>query len=135
MGDQREICKPRLFQILPKYQSNFLWQNFIYLHFLQQMINQLTGLLSFMIVDGWNFVIHTPKNLSGKDRQRQLLYYVNLIRACKKVLNQLVYIGKKFVCIPLEPRFQPLIQLISKGKFEIPFKDDAQIFKFCLLVQ
>ena len=38
-------------------------------------------------------------NLKGKDRQRQLLYYVNLIRACKKVLYQLVYIGKKN-CIP-----------------------------------
>jgi hypothetical protein len=31
------------------------------------------------------------------DRRRQLLYYVNLIRACKKVLYQLVYIGQKFV--------------------------------------
>ena len=37
------------------------------------------------------------KNLEEKDGQRQLLYYVNLIRACKKVLYQLVYIGKKFV--------------------------------------
>ena len=34
-----------------------------------------------------------------KDGQKELLYYVNLIRACYKVLNQLVYIGKK-VCIP-----------------------------------
>ena len=40
---------------------------------------------------GWN------KNLEGKDGQRQLLYYVSLIRACNKVLYQLVYIGKKFV--------------------------------------
>ena len=38
-----------------------------------------------------------PKNLLGKDRRRQLSYYVNLIKACKKVLYQLVYIGKKFV--------------------------------------
>ena len=34
-----------------------------------------------------------------KDRWKELLYYVNLIRACKKVLYQLVYTGKK-VCIP-----------------------------------
>ena len=39
------------------------------------------------------------KNLEGKDRQRQLLYYVSLIRACNKVPYQLVYIGKKFVLI------------------------------------
>ena len=32
-----------------------------------------------------------------KDRRNELLNYVNLIRACKKVLYQLVYIGKKFV--------------------------------------
>ena len=37
------------------------------------------------------------KNLEEKDEQRQLLYYVSLIRACNKVLYQLVYIGKKFV--------------------------------------
>ena len=40
------------------------------------------------------------ENLYGKDRRRQLLYYVNLIGACKNVLYQLVYIvyiGKKFV--------------------------------------
>ena len=37
------------------------------------------------------------KNLEEKDEQRQLLYYVSLIRACNKVLNQLVNIGKKFV--------------------------------------
>ena len=37
------------------------------------------------------------KNLGGKDRQRQLLYYVSLIRASNKVLDKLVYIGKKFV--------------------------------------
>ena len=42
-----EICKPRLFQILPKYRSTFVWQNLVYLHFFPQMINQLTGLLSF----------------------------------------------------------------------------------------
>ena len=42
-----------------------------------------------------NFYI---KDLLGKDRRRQLSYYVNLIRACKKVLYQLVYIGKK-VCM------------------------------------
>ena len=34
------------------------------------------------------------KNLEEKDGQRQLLYYVSLIRACNKVLYQLVYIGK-----------------------------------------
>ena len=37
------------------------------------------------------------KNLEEKDGQRQLLYYVSLIRACNKDLYQLVYIGKKFV--------------------------------------
>ena len=37
------------------------------------------------------------KNLEEKDGQRQLLYYVSLIRACNKVLYKLVYIGKKFV--------------------------------------
>ena len=37
------------------------------------------------------------QELKRKDRRRQLLHYVNLIRACKKVLYQLVYIGKKFV--------------------------------------
>ena len=37
------------------------------------------------------------KNLEEKDGQRQLLCYVSLIRACNKVLFQLVYIGKKFV--------------------------------------
>ena len=36
------------------------------------------------------------KNLEEKDGQRQLLYYVSLIRACNKVLYQMVYIGKKF---------------------------------------
>ena len=41
-----------------------------------------------------------PKDLQRKDGQRQLLYYVGLIRACNKVLYQMVYIGKK-VCIPL----------------------------------
>jgi hypothetical protein len=39
------------------------------------------------------------KNLEEKDGQRQLLYYVSLIRVCNKVLYQLVYIGKKFVFI------------------------------------
>ena len=34
-----------------------------------------------------------------KGWRKELLYCVNLIRACKKVLNQLAYIGKK-VCIP-----------------------------------
>ena len=43
---------------------------------------------------GWKVEI---KNLEEKDEQRQLLYYVSLIRACNKVLYQLVYIGKKFV--------------------------------------
>ena len=37
------------------------------------------------------------KNLEEKDGQRQVLQYVSLIRACNKVLYQLVYIGKKFV--------------------------------------
>ena len=37
------------------------------------------------------------KNLEEKVGQRHLLYYVCLIRACNKVLYQLVYIGKKFV--------------------------------------
>ena len=39
------------------------------------------------------------KNLEEKDGQTHLLCYVSLIRACNKVLYQLVYIGKK-VCIP-----------------------------------
>ena len=39
------------------------------------------------------------KDLQRKDGQRQLLCYVSLIRACNKVLYQMVYIGKK-VCIP-----------------------------------
>ena len=34
--------------------------------------------------------------LQFKNGRRQLLYYVSLIRACNKVLYQLVYIGKKF---------------------------------------
>ena len=41
--------------------------------------------------------IYGTKDLQGKDRQRHLLYYVSLIRACNKVLYPLVYIGKKFV--------------------------------------
>ena len=41
--------------------------------------------------------IVSSKDLQGKDRQRHLLYYVSLIRACNKVLYPLVYIGKKFV--------------------------------------
>ena len=41
--------------------------------------------------------MHVIKNLEGKDRQRQLLYYETLIRACNKVVHQLVYKGKKFV--------------------------------------
>ncbi len=32
-----------------------------------------------------------------KDRWKEQLYYANLKRACKKVLNQLVYLGKKVV--------------------------------------
>ena len=44
-----------------------------------------------------NFKIQLHKNLEEKDGQRQLLYYVSLIRACNKVLYRLVYIGKKFV--------------------------------------
>ena len=48
---------------------------------------------SFAVLSG----IFVSKNFLGKDRRRQLLYFVNLIRACKKVLYQLVYIGKKFV--------------------------------------
>ena len=43
------------------------------------------------------FNLVRPKNFEEKDGQRQLLYYVSLIRACNKVLYQLVYIGKKFV--------------------------------------
>ena len=39
------------------------------------------------------------KNLEEKDGQRQLLYYVSLIRACNKVLCQSVYIGKIFVLL------------------------------------
>ena len=39
------------------------------------------------------------KDLQRKDGQRQLICYVSLIRACNKVLYQMVYIGKK-VCIP-----------------------------------
>ena len=46
------------------------------------------------------FFISETKDLQRKDGQRQLLCYVSLIRACNKVLYQMVYIGKK-VCIPL----------------------------------
>ena len=42
-------------------------------------------------------VMSGGKNLEEKAGQRQLLYYVSLIRACNKVLYLLVYIGKKFV--------------------------------------
>ena len=45
-------------------------------------------------INGW---MVKSKNLEGKDRQRQLLYYETLIRACNKVVYQLVYKGKKFV--------------------------------------
>ena len=46
---------------------------------------------------GLDWEIDRHKNLEGKDRQRQLLYYETLIRACNKVVYQLVYKGKKFV--------------------------------------
>ena len=42
----------------------------------------------------WNF-----QEFIREAGQKEPLYYVNLIRASKKVLNQLAYIGKK-VCIP-----------------------------------
>ena len=42
-------------------------------------------------------MVYKTKNLEEKDGQRQLLWYVSLIRACNKVLYQLLYIGKKFV--------------------------------------
>ena len=45
------------------------------------------------------FYIGIYQEFLRKDRQKELLYNVNLKRACKKVLYQLVYIGKK-VCIP-----------------------------------
>ena len=45
------------------------------------------------------FLISNTKNLEEKDGQRQLLYYVSLIRACDKVLCQSVYIGKNFVLL------------------------------------
>ena len=43
--------------------------------------------------------LYIYKNLEEQDVQKQLLYYVSLIRACNKVLVQLVYIGKKFVIL------------------------------------
>ena len=50
------------------------------------------------LVKRWNFRLYIgTKNLEEKDGQRLLLYYVSLIRACNKVLYQLVYTGKKFV--------------------------------------
>ena len=45
------------------------------------------------------YQMDSPKNLEEKDGQRQLLYYVSLIRACNKVLCQSVYIGKNFVLL------------------------------------
>jgi hypothetical protein len=48
-------------------------------------------------VDNPKSMMGETKNLEEKDGQRQLLYYVSLIRACNKVLDKLVYIGKKFV--------------------------------------
>ena len=43
------------------------------------------------------FIKICKPRIEEKDRQTQLLCYVSLIRACSKVLNPLVYIGKKFV--------------------------------------
>ena len=58
-------------------------------------------LVTVKIPEDWSTTTHPPslwtKNLEEKDGQRQLLYYVSLIRACNKVLDKLVYIGKKFV--------------------------------------
>ena len=57
--------------------------------------------LNKFAVDFFTSKIECPisvcKNLEEKDGQRQLSYYVSLIRACNKVLYQLVYIGKKFI--------------------------------------
>ena len=55
-------------------------------------------ILQFFVffLENINFIVR-PKNLEEKDGQRQLLYYVSLIRAYNKVLYQLVYIGKKLV--------------------------------------
>ena len=51
--------------------------------------------MSCQLVSAIDYII--SKDQEGKDRRRQLLYYVSLIRACNKVLYQLVYIVKKFV--------------------------------------
>ena len=51
------------------------------------------------------------KDQEGKDRRRQLLCYVSLIRACNKVLYQLVYIGKKFVFLK-----EPLYLINSRSQ-------------------
>jgi hypothetical protein len=47
----------------------------------------------------WKVWVSVCQEFIRKDRQKELLYYVNLIRAYEKVLNQLVYIGN-FFCIP-----------------------------------
>ena len=45
------------------------------------------------------FLLHLNQELKRNDwRKELLLYYVNLIRACLKVIYQLVYIGEK-VCV------------------------------------
>ena len=59
-----------------------------------KVFGRIVGLKLYYIVSATYIIL---KDLQGKDRQRHLLYYVSLIRACNKVLYPLVYIGKKFV--------------------------------------
>ena len=57
----------------------------------------------------WQNYTGKTKNLQGKDGRRQLLYYVNLIRACEKVLYQLVDVVAKVyrrIMYTLAPNFE-----------------------------
>mgnify|MGYP006975723906 CR=1 FL=1 len=74
-----------------------LWK--IFDHRVKRWINSIDGLIVNLLQTSFHkfLVWIKTKNLEEKDGQRQLLYYVSLIRACNKVLYQLVYIGKKFV--------------------------------------
>ena len=79
----------------------FLKHGFVFLPWTKSGWHPETGPSRDIEYDHWiqESIKHIPKNLKGKDRQRQLLYYVTLIRACNKVLYKLVYIGKKFVLL------------------------------------
>ena len=74
------------------------WITFLCTEVSNQKDGYLTGLHTLIGIFYFTLLsMGYIKNLEEKDGQRQLLYYVSLIRACNKVLYQLVYIGKKFV--------------------------------------